>query len=87
MPREAQGVSASLVNTIINYSISISLGIAGTIDVHTKHGGMNVLQGYRNAWYVGIGISGAGVILACIFAVSQRRRSRKISAEREEVVR
>ena len=33
MPREHQGLAASLVNTIVNYSISIGLGIGGTVEV------------------------------------------------------
>lgn len=32
MRREEQGVAASLVNTVVNYSISIGLGMAGTIE-------------------------------------------------------
>jgi hypothetical protein len=36
MPREHQGVSASLVATIINYSISLALGLAGTVEVHVN---------------------------------------------------
>lgn len=32
LPKEKQGVAASLVSTLVNYSISCGLGIAGTID-------------------------------------------------------
>ncbi|KAF4611339.1 hypothetical protein G7Y89_g15674 [Cudoniella acicularis] len=50
MAREHQGVSASLVNTVINYSISLSLGIAGTVEGQINGGGNDVLKGYRGAW-------------------------------------
>ncbi|OAG03103.1 MFS general substrate transporter [Paraphaeosphaeria sporulosa] len=32
LPREKQGIAASLVSTMVNYSISCGLGVAGTID-------------------------------------------------------
>ena len=48
------GIAASLVNTVVNYSISISLGIAGTIIRQTNEGGTRVLEGYRSAWYFAI---------------------------------
>ena len=31
MPHKDQGVAGSLVNTVVNYSISMGLGIAGTV--------------------------------------------------------
>jgi hypothetical protein len=34
MPKEHQGLAASLVNTMVNYSISIGLGIAGTVEAN-----------------------------------------------------
>jgi len=32
LPKEKQGIAASLVSTMVNYSISCGLGLAGTID-------------------------------------------------------
>lgn len=64
MPPEQQGVAASLVNTVINYSISIGLGIAGTVETHVNNGGRDILKGYRGAWYVGIGLDSLGIVLA-----------------------
>lgn len=72
MPAEQQGVAASLVNTVINYSISIGLGIAGTVESQVNDGGRNLLQGYRGAWYVGIGLDGLGILLACCLILSWR---------------
>lgn len=70
MPREHQGLAASLVNTMVNYSISIALGIAGTVEVHTNNGGKtqeDVLHGIRCAWYTGVALAGFGVILGAMF--------------------
>ncbi|KAF1994892.1 MFS general substrate transporter [Amniculicola lignicola CBS 123094] len=66
MPREHQGLAASLVNTVVNYSISIALGIAGTVEVYAPYGGDPFAQN-RNAFYSAIGLSGLGVILGLVF--------------------
>lgn len=67
MPREHQGIAASLINTVVNYSISIGLGFTGTIILQTNDGGRDVLGGYRNAWYFGIGLDGIGLFIALGF--------------------
>lgn len=72
MPPEQQGVAASLVNTVINYSISIGLGIAGTAESQVNDGGNNLLTGYRSAWYVGIGLDVLGISLAICLILSWR---------------
>ena len=69
MPREHQGMAASLVNTLINYSISIGLGLAGTIESQVNDGGQDLLKGYRGAWYMGIGLGGLGMCVALTFVV------------------
>ncbi|GAV52731.1 hypothetical protein ZYGR_0AI00130 [Zygosaccharomyces rouxii] len=68
MPGEHQGLAASLVNTMVNYSISIGLGIAGTVEAHLNDDGRNVLRGYRSAMYTGIGLGGLGIALASCYA-------------------
>ncbi|MCJ1229603.1 hypothetical protein MMC12_006272 [Toensbergia leucococca] len=65
-----QGVAASLVTTVVNYSISIGLGIAGTVEVHVNRGGEDILRGYRGAEYAAIGLSGMGILLSLIFAIT-----------------
>lgn len=68
--KEHQGIAASLVNTVVNYSISLALGFAGTVESHVNHGGTNpedVLMGFRGAWYFAIGISGFGLFLSLVF--------------------
>jgi MFS family permease len=75
MPREHQGLSASLVATVINYSISISLGFAGTVEVHVNDGGKNLSRGYRGAWYMAIGLSGLGLAFAILYGLHQRWKS------------
>ncbi|MCJ1390442.1 hypothetical protein MMC18_003301 [Xylographa bjoerkii] len=72
-----QGIAASLVNTIVNYSISIGLGIAGTVESQVDSGGTNNLDGYRGAFYAGMGLSGSGILLSIYFVIHGHRRNRK----------
>ncbi|CAF1244132.1 unnamed protein product [Rotaria sordida] len=67
MPINQQGVAASMLNTVINWSISLGLGIAGTVESQLLKRGRTVLEGYRGGLYVGIGLSGVGVIVALLF--------------------
>lgn len=72
--KEHQGIAASLVVTVVNYSISIALGIAGTVETHTNKGGTDILAGYRGAQYFGLGLGGLGILLAAAFLLQAYRR-------------
>lgn len=75
--KETQGIAASLVSTIVNYSISLGLGFAGTVEVHINRGGRtpsDLLHGYRSAWYLGIGFSGLGLVVSLMFLVRNHFR-------------
>jgi MFS family permease len=67
MPPDHQGLAASLVNTVVNYSISIALGIAGTVDVYAPFD--SPFQQNRNAFYLAMGLSGMGVLLGAMFFI------------------
>jgi len=70
--KKHQGIAASLVNTIVNYSISLSLGFAGTVEAHVNHGGSTpaeLLEGYRGAWYMGIGLAGFGLLVSITYLI------------------
>ncbi|EXJ92546.1 hypothetical protein A1O3_01098 [Capronia epimyces CBS 606.96] len=83
MPPEHQGLAASLVNTVVNYSISIGLGMAGTVEVQVNSGGADQLHGFRGAWYLGIGLDSLGVLLAIGLAFSWRATVK--AKEKEEM--
>lgn len=88
-----QGVAASLVTTIINYSISLGLGFAGTVEVNVQRGGKtmaDILHGYRGALYMAIGLDGLGLFLAATFVLrsywierkqAQVAKSRKVEGD------
>lgn len=73
--RKHQGIAASLVATVVQYSISIGLGIAGTVESQIRSDDM--LLGYRGAWYTAVALSGCGILLAmgCVIADRQTQWS------------
>ncbi|KAI1798629.1 major facilitator superfamily domain-containing protein [Daldinia bambusicola] len=77
VPRKHQGIAASLINTVVNYSISLGLGFAGTVETQINKGGQtpaDILKGYRAAYYMGIGLAGLGVIVCIAFVAKSWNR-------------
>ena len=64
VPRAQQGVAGSLIGTLFSYGLSTGLGIAGTVEHYTNDGGHNVIQGYRNGMYLGIGMAAFAAVVA-----------------------
>lgn len=64
LPLPYQGMAGSLVNTMVNYSMSFCLGVAGVVEQHVNNHGHDVLKGYRGAFYLGIGLAS----MACIIS-------------------
>lgn len=88
--REHQGVAASLVATVVNYSISLGVGLAGTVDVHTttNPGGAgatraDLYRGYKNALWLAVGLAAAGLVVSLVFLGKEHWRRRR---GRERVV-
>ena len=70
VPKEHQGIGASLVNTVVNFSISLGLGFGGYVDSRVRGKGEtpgDLLKGYRGAWYMGIGLSGLGLVISVLY--------------------
>ena len=77
-----QGMAASLMNTIVNYSISIGVGIAGTVETHINHGALteeDELRGYRGAMYLGIGFGAMGVVTSVLFLLTLWLREKRMT--------
>mmetsp|Transcript_77154 Transcript_77154/g.89776 ORF Transcript_77154/g.89776 Transcript_77154/m.89776 type:complete len:547 (-) Transcript_77154:57-1697(-) len=81
---EHQGVAASLVNTVLNYSISIGLGIAGTVCRQVNPEGRQDLwfHEYRSAWYTSMALSGLGIIVAASFVMHHELVRRKVRKQK-----
>ncbi|KAI0185132.1 major facilitator superfamily transporter [Xylaria flabelliformis] len=69
--KEHQGIAASLVNTVVNYSISLGVGFAGTVEVNVSRG--DKLAGYRGGLYLGTGVAAFGLIVSLIFGVVHKK--------------
>ncbi|KAH9890863.1 major facilitator superfamily-domain-containing protein [Xylariomycetidae sp. FL2044] len=76
--KEHQGIAASLVVTVVNYSISTALGFATTIEVHLNRDGADVLAGFRGAQYFGVGLSGLGIVIALAFLLTTFLRKNEV---------
>lgn len=72
LPLEHQGMAGSLVSTVINYSVSLFLGIGSTIEVETMLKVQDLWRSYQAALFFGIGVSGLGVVFAIVFIIIQR---------------
>lgn len=86
--KEHQGIAASLVATVVNYSISLGVGFAGTVEVHVNNGGKtkeDLLKGYRGALYMGIGLAGLGLLICLVYLAKDRWRSVKASRKEKSV--
>lgn len=84
LPKDRQGMGASLIATIVNYSIALALGFAGTVEGNVADG--DVLRGYHGAFYMGFGLAGAGLCLSLVFLarsyIIQGRERRKEASEK-----
>jgi hypothetical protein len=70
VPQQYQGMGASIVMTVINYSISLGLGFAGTIETNINNGGStksDKLLGHRGALWFAVGLAGLGLALSLVF--------------------
>lgn len=61
--RDKQGIAGSLIGTIMTYGMSIGLGFAGTVERYTMLHNSDLVQGYRNALYLGIGMGVTALVL------------------------
>ena len=81
LPKERQGAGASMINTVVNVSISLGLGIAGTVQSRLLSGGASDLSAQRAAVYVGIALSGIGILVAFLFARPPAHNEKKDKEE------
>lgn len=75
-----QGMAGSLVNTVVNYSMSLFLGIGGTIERQINKSGDRLLEGFRAALYFAIGVGSLGILISGVFVLQKelmRSKSRK----------
>ncbi|CCH60827.1 hypothetical protein TBLA_0D03270 [Henningerozyma blattae CBS 6284] len=81
LPMQYQGMAGSLVNTVINYSTSICLGMAGTVEMKHNSHGKDLLNGYRAAIYFAIGLAGLAVCVSGGYMIECLWKDRVLSLE------
>lgn len=69
---------------MINLVIALGMGMGGTIEAKHNDGGLDPLQGYRSACYLGIGLSGLGIIVAFLFCSSSKKEDNSEKIEMYE---
>jgi hypothetical protein len=65
--RHEQGIAGSLISLLQLYGASIGLGFAGTVEAQTNQNGKAVLDGYRGALYLAIGLGIAALVIDVLF--------------------
>ena len=87
LPESRQGVGASMINAVVNLSVSLGLGIAGTVQsrviAHGDGSESNLLSAQRSAVWCGVGLAGFGVLVTVTFIRVRPKRERE-SDEKEE---
>ncbi|KIV99482.1 uncharacterized protein PV09_08902 [Verruconis gallopava] len=82
MSQARREVTMSIVSSVVNISISVALGIAGTIElslVHDLSTPDEMLKGFRYAFYSGVGLSMTGLICGALyFLLSMRKEGWKV---------
>jgi MFS family permease len=63
VPQKYQGMAASIVMTVVNYSISLGLGFAGMVEMNINNGGLTKADKYK-------GYQGALWLSVCTISVS-----------------
>ncbi|ODN86285.1 MFS transporter [Cryptococcus wingfieldii CBS 7118] len=68
--KEFQGIAAGLVSMITNYSLSIGLGMTGTVESYVRGSGTSthdILKGYRAAFYFATGLAALATVVVALF--------------------
>lgn len=77
LPMQYQGMAGSLANTMVNYSMSLCLGMGTTVETEINKDGDHLLKGYRGAEYLAIGLAGLGCVLSTIYLCEKLWAKRK----------
>ena len=88
VPQKYQGMAASIVMTVVNYSISLGLGFAGTLETNINNGGLtkaDKYKGYQGALWLSVGLAGLGLVLSLIYAYKDARKTKAIANAKPDI--
>lgn len=84
---EEQGVAGSFISTVVQYSISIGLGIASTVETHVNNAeGTNTIMAYRGAYWLGIAFAAIAFFIVIFFVRDHRFDHQQNNEQKEEKV-
>ncbi|PWN34866.1 MFS general substrate transporter [Meira miltonrushii] len=70
---EEQGVAGSFISTVVQYSISIGLGFAATVETHVNNAqGTKLILAYKAAHWLGIGLAAIAFLIVIFFVRDHR---------------
>lgn len=84
LPVQYQGMAGSLANTMVNYSMSLCLGMGTTVETQINKNGSELLKGYHAAEYLAVGLSGLGCIISLIYLCEKwwTQRTRRLDTKK-----
>lgn len=65
-------MAGSFIATVVQHSIAVGLGIAGSLESHVNDGGSNVVLGYRGAYRLAICFEWTAFFVVGFFIRDQR---------------
>jgi MFS family permease len=77
VPRESQGIAASLISTMVNYSISLGLGVSGSIGRYVEED-QGPLAAWRAGLWFGVGLDVLGLVISAVFVWKTRAKVREV---------
>lgn len=86
LPMQYQGMAGSLANTMVNYSMSLCLGMGTTVETQINKDGSRLLKGYRAAEYLSVGLSGLGCVISTIYLCERMWAQRKNRLEATKII-
>lgn len=85
LPQRHQGMAGSLVSTVINYSVSLFLGMGVAVEIEVSKR-TDTLSSYRAALHFGTGVAALGVLFSFVFIWVQNGDQVGTFAEKDVVL-
>nr|XP_031857395.1 uncharacterized protein CI109_007217 [Kwoniella shandongensis]KAA5524467.1 hypothetical protein CI109_007217 [Kwoniella shandongensis] len=82
-----QGIAAGMVSMITNYSMSIGLGMTGTVERYVRGSGNSledVLRGYRAGFWFSTGLGALSTVIVALFVRMPKQQHRSKDSNQDE---
>lgn len=85
LPLNHQGMAGLLVNTMVNYSVSLYLAVSSSAEIEVFNRNGNTLLSYRAAIYVGVGVAALAVVAAVGYIIIETTQGEPVVCDSEAV--